>query len=104
MSEQRRCVIYELVPGAADEYARLHAQVPPAVRDALTAQGFSDYTIWTYGDIVVSTYTERPTDYVPTPEVQAELDAWSAALAPLFQRIVESDGELMTGRQVFRLE
>jgi hypothetical protein len=35
---------------------------------------------------------------------QAELDAWSAALAPLLQRIVESDGELMTGRQVFRLE
>ncbi|GAA2447441.1 hypothetical protein GCM10009857_09240 [Agromyces soli] len=97
-------MIYELVPGAAAEYARLHEAVPEAVRDALVAQGLSDYSIWVYGDLVVSSYRERATDWSPSPEVQRELDAWSARLAPLFLRVVEADGAPMAARRVFRLD
>lgn len=102
--EQRKCVIYELVPGAGVEYSRLHADVPRAVREALAAQGIGDYSIWVYGDLVVSTYVERPTRYVPEASVRRELDDWSARLAPLFRRIVDEDGAPLEGRPVFRLE
>ncbi len=90
--------------GAAAEYERLHAEVPEAVRSALAAQGVSDYSIWVYGDLVVSSYLERATDWSPSPGVQRELDAWSARLAPLFRRVVEADGTPMVARRVFRLD
>jgi L-rhamnose mutarotase len=95
--------IYELRPGAEDDYDRHHAAVWPEVVATLRAAGYEEYTIHRRGTLVISVVrrTAPAVAVEPSPEVQRRVDEWHELMAPLFAAVEDDAGELLYAEKIF---
>jgi Uncharacterized conserved protein len=101
---QRVGFVFELRPGRLEEYVRRHDEIWPEMTELLTRAGVSDYSIWSYGDILFGVLEADP-DW---PTVSAVLAAsevqsrWAEAMDDLIAWQLDEDGKLHLLREVFR--
>ncbi|MFI0424081.1 L-rhamnose mutarotase [Spongiactinospora sp. 9N601] len=50
---ERLCFLIELVPGSEAEYDRRHDEIWPEMRRAVSAAGYTNYTLFRRGSTVV---------------------------------------------------
>lgn len=95
--------LYELRPGAEEEYDRHHAAVWPEVVATLRAHGYHEYTIHRRGTLVVSVVRRStPGEQPEIPaEVQRRVDEWHELMAPLFAAVVDDAGDLLYAEKIF---
>jgi predicted dehydrogenase/L-rhamnose mutarotase len=51
-SSHRRGLVWRVKPGRAEEYARRHAEIWPALRELMLAHGARSFSIYLWGDVV----------------------------------------------------
>jgi L-rhamnose mutarotase len=84
---ERVCFMLRVRPDRLDEYKARHREVWPEMLDALSAAGWSNYSLFLRGDGLLVGYFETD-DY---ERAQAAIDAtdvntrWQADMAPFFE-------------------
>ena len=85
-SMQRLCFMIELTSGDEALYDQVHQAMSPELRDALSACGFDNYTIFRHGTTVVGYAECRPSiDTV----LQRQADLAAVELSPLRSIVVK---------------
>ena len=74
---EKKGIFFKLRAGAGAEYERHHANLPPAVGDALTRAGIRNYTIWREGDLLFAYYeTESDAKAAEVLSADAAFQDW----------------------------
>ena len=76
----RKAIYFRLKPGAADEYKRRHAQIPPEMSMVLTEAGYKNYSIWRVDNLLFSYFEiddeERASRVFAASEVYSRWRIW----------------------------
>ncbi len=101
---ERVCFVYELQPGAEEEYERRHREVPDELRRLLDEAGVSDYSIFRRESTLYCFLEARPS-WAVAQEVLSQSEVqhrWTDSLRHLFARIADEDGRPLLAHEVFR--
>lgn len=101
---ERVCFVYELKPGAEEEYEQRHLAVPDELRCLLDDAGISDYSIFRRGSMLYCFLKARPS-WASAEELLSRSDVqerWTESLRRLFACIVDEDGGPLLAHEVFR--
>ncbi|MEN8112884.1 MAG: L-rhamnose mutarotase [Actinomycetota bacterium] len=96
--------VFKLREGSLPEYVRRHDEIWAEMTELLTEAGISDYSIWSYGELLVGTLKADP-DW---GSVQAVLGAstvqarWAEAMDDLIEWQLDENGQLQMLPEVFR--
>jgi L-rhamnose mutarotase len=94
---RRVASVIGILPEHVAEYERLHADVWPAVVAQINASNISNYSIYRYGELLVSYFEYAGDDYEADMAAMAEdqeTRRWWAVCSPLQQPVAERvDGE-----------
>jgi L-rhamnose mutarotase len=103
---ERLCYVFELAPGQEEEYLRRHADVWPEVMEAITAAGFSNYSLFRRGREVYAYAECEPTIAAAMEKLEAtEINArWSAYIRSVMTRAVDEQGRLFTAEEIWHLD
>jgi L-rhamnose mutarotase len=102
----RFAFVFALKPGALQEYEARHQRIWPEMLDLLASVGIDDYSIYSYGDLLVGVL--KSTD--PWPVVQDKLGQssvqarWNDEMADLIDWQLDESGGLREVREVFRFD
>jgi len=86
---QRVCFILKVRPDRLAEYRERHARVWPEMREALTATGWHNYSLFSTDEGMVVGYLETD-DFEAAREAMARTDVnarWQAEMAPFFENL-----------------
>lgn len=103
MSE-RFAFVFKLREGALPEYRHRHDAIWPEMTKLLGDAGISDYSIWSYGDLLVGTLKAEP-DWAAARAVLAASPVqhrWAKAMADLIEWQLDESGDLRRLDEVFR--
>jgi L-rhamnose mutarotase len=103
---ERLCYVFELAPGQEEEYLRRHADVWPELIEAITAAGFSNYSLFRRGRDVYAYAECEPTIAAAMEQLEAtEINArWSAYIRSVMTRAVDEQGRLFTAEEIWHLD
>jgi L-rhamnose mutarotase len=103
---ERLCYVFELAPGQEEEYLRRHADVWPELIEAITAAGFSNYSLFRRGREVYAYAECEPTIATAMEKLEAtEINArWSAYIRAVMTRAVDEQGRLFTAEEIWHLD
>lgn len=103
---QRVCFILKVRPERLAEYRERHAEVWPEMREALSATGWRNYSLFCTEEGVVVGYLETE-DFEAARAAMARTDVnarWQAEMAPLFEDLQGRPDEGMVSLQeIFHL-
>ena len=104
---QRVCFILRVRPGKLEEYRRVHRDVWPEMREALSRRGWHNYSLFLRGDGTLVGYVETPDFEKAVAGMQDEpVNArWQAAVRDLFEELPAgaADTSMRPLEQVFYL-
>jgi L-rhamnose mutarotase len=103
---ERFCFTFELAAGMEDEYERRHATVWPELEAALKDAGFSNYSIFRQGTLMIGYVECEPTaDAAFAKLEEAEVTArWNDYIRDIMTRTVDDEGRLFAAREVWHLD
>ena len=90
---QRRCQVIKLRPEAREEYIRIHADVWPSVLAMIAACNIRNYSIYLYGDLLVSYFEYHGTDYeadMKNMAADSETQRWWKLTDPMQAQVSEA--------------
>ena len=93
---QRRCQVIKLRPEAREEYIRIHANVWPSVLAMIAASNIRNYSIYLYGDLLVSYFEYHGTDFdadMRRMGEDAETQRWWKLTDPMQAQVPEAGPE-----------
>lgn len=103
---QRVCFVLRVRPERLAEYEERHARVWPSMREALTAAGWHNYSLFSDGRGTVIGYLETD-DFDRARAAMAKTDVnalWQAEMAPLFEPMEgRADEEMVPLTEIFHL-
>ncbi len=105
MSE-RFAFVFKLREGALPEYVRRHDEIWPEMTDLLQAAGISDYSIWSYGELLFGVLKVSP-DWATAEHTLAASDVqrrWAEAMGDLIEWQLDDEERLHRLTEVFRHE
>lgn len=102
---ERACFVMHLYPGKEAEYQRRHDEIWPEMTEALTASGFTNYTLFRRGSTVyayLECVPDRATAFAAMggTEVNARWQEW---FGDVIERSTD-DGELIWADEVWHLD
>jgi L-rhamnose mutarotase len=103
---ERVFFIFELHPGALEEYQRRHDTIWPEMSRLLDEAGLFDYSIFSRGTMLYGCFKAEP-DWATASAVIRASDVqkrWEAYMADLIAWQLDENNQLQTGREVFRHE
>jgi L-rhamnose mutarotase len=103
---ERAFFTFELRPGTEQEYQRRHDEIWPEMVEALTASGWSNYTLFRRGTTVYA-YAECHPDRATAAAAMGATDVnkrWQVWFTDLIERITDDDGELIWADEVWHLD
>jgi L-rhamnose mutarotase len=102
---ERLCFLMHLKPGQEAEYERRHDEIWPAMRDAVSAAGYTNYSLFRRGSTVIG-YAECVPDVatvvatISATEVNAR---WGESFADIIESMTDENGELIRYDEVWHL-
>ncbi len=104
---QRVCFILKVKPEKVAEYRRVHADVWPEMREALSRRGWGNYSLFLRGDGTLVGYCETPDFAKAVAGMQEEpVNArWQAKVKDLFEDLPAgaADASMRPLEEVFHL-
>lgn len=105
---QRVCFLLKVREDRAEEYKKRHAEVWPEMREALSAAGWHNYSLFLRPDGLLVGYLETE-DFEAAQRAMAETDVnarWQAEMAPFFEDTggAAADESFNVLTEVFHLE
>ena len=89
----RRCQVIRLRPEAREEYIRIHAEVWPTVLATIATCHIRNYSIYLYGDLLISYFEYHGSDYEADMRKMAadpETQRWWKVTDPMQSRVAEA--------------
>jgi L-rhamnose mutarotase len=105
---QRVCFLLKVREDRAEEYKKRHAEVWPEMREALSAAGWHNYSLFLRPDGLLVGYLETE-DFEAAQRAMAETDVnarWQAEMAPFFESLdgARPDEAMKPLTEVFHLD
>lgn len=102
----RFAFVFGLKPGVLAEYEARHQRISPEMLELLGSVGVSDYSIYSYGDLLVGVLKSadpwtRVQEQLAVSKVQAR---WNEEMADLIDWQLDDAGQLHELREVFRFD
>ena len=102
---ERLCFFINLVPGMETEYERRHDEIWPEMRDAVSAAGYTNYTLFRRGTIVIG-YAECQPDAASVGAAMGgtEIAAkWNESFNGIIDSMTDAHGDLLRADEVWHL-
>jgi len=104
---QRICFVLKVRADRVEEYRSRHAQVWPAMRGALTAAGWHDYSLFLRQDGLLIGYLTCE-DFGAAKATMKSLEVntrWQAEMSPFFESLTaNADDEMQPLQEIFHLD
>jgi L-rhamnose mutarotase len=103
---ERLCFFIELHEGAEEEYERRHHEIWPEMRHAVSAAGYTNYTLFRRGLTVIG-YAECVPDVATVMGNMAKAEVtrrWNQSLEGVIRKLTDSEGNLVRASEVWHLE
>ncbi len=104
---ERVCFLLQVRPERLEEYKERHRRVWPEMRDALSATGWHNYSLFLRGDGLLVGYVETPS-FERAREGMAALavnERWQREMEPFFADLpVRPDEAMIRLEEVFHLD
>lgn len=103
---ERLCFFIELHEGAEEDYERRHDEIWPEMRDAVSAAGYTNYTLFRRGLTVIG-YAECVPDVATVLANMAKAEVtplWDKSLEAVIRRLTDDDGNLVRAAEVWHLD
>jgi L-rhamnose mutarotase len=102
---ERLCFFINLVPGTEAEYERRHDEIWPEMRDAVSAAGYTNYTLFRRGTTVIG-YAECQPDVASVGAAMggAEIAAkWNESFIGIIDSMTDANGDILRADEVWHL-
>lgn len=101
---ERVFFMFELHPGAVEEYKRRHDEIWPEMLELLDEAGIFDYSIFSSGTMLYGCFKAEPNwatanSVIRSSPVQRR---WEASMSDLIAWQLDENNQLRMGREVFR--
>lgn len=103
---ERLCFSFTIRPGTEDEYKRRHDAIWPELIDAITASGFTNYSLFRR-DLQVIAYAECRPDVASAFAALGAYDAnrrWSEWFEDIIDSLTDTDGNVHRADEVWHLD
>ena len=103
---ERLCFFIELHESAELEYERRHDEIWPEMQEAVSAAGYTNYTLFRR-DLTVVGYAECVPDVATVMRNMAEAAVtprWNGSLEGVIRQLTDSEGNLVRAAQVWHLD
>ena len=100
---ERKCFYIKLYEGKELEYDKRHAELWPEMAQALTECGWTNYSLFREGTLVVG-YVECIPDAATAQEKmgkQSIVPAWNNSFKDIIKYMTDAKGNLLTNREVW---
>jgi len=103
---QRICFQLRVKPSCVEQYRDKHRQVWPEMREALSASGWHNYTLFLDESGLLTGYLECDnfTDVLQKMAALEVNDRWQAEVADLFEGTERIDRRMLPVEEVFHLD
>lgn len=102
---ERLCFLIHLKPGQQAEYDRRHDEIWPDMRAAVARAGYTNYTLFRRGDLVVG-YAECVPDVAAVSARMGEEEVgarWTESFTDIIDTMTDDDGVLLRVDEVWHL-
>lgn len=102
---ERLCFSMNLVPGSEAEYERRHAEIWPEMREAVSEAGYTNYTLFRRGAMVIG-YAECVPDVATVAANIGVTDVaarWNKSFEGVIESMTDADGNLLRADEVWHL-
>ena len=102
---ERLCFFINLVPGMEQEFDRRHNEMWPEMRYAMSAAGYTNYTLFRRGTTVVG-YAECVPGVVSSGELMGATEIagrWNESFVGVIESMADTEGNLLRADEVWHL-
>lgn len=103
---ERLCFFIELHAGTEAEYERRHDEIWPEMREAVSAAGYTNYTLFRRGTTVIG-YAECVPDIASVMQKMGTFPVtarWNESMEGIIKTLIDSDGQLVRALEVWHLD
>ena len=103
---ERLCFLIELHEGAEEEYQRRHDEIWPEMVGAVSAAGYTNYTLFRRGSTVIG-YAECIPDIASVMQKMNAADVtprWNESLEGVIKTLTDESGNLLRAVEVWHLD
>jgi L-rhamnose mutarotase len=103
---ERLCFFIELHEGAEQEYEKRHAEIWPEMRDAVSAPGYTNYSLFRRGRTVVG-YAECVPDVATVMAKMSDAPVtarWNRSLEGVIRELTDDEGQLFRAAEVWHID
>ncbi len=102
---ERLCFFIYLVPGAEEEFDRRHREIWPEMTNAMSAAGYTNYTLFRRGTTVVGYAECVPSvrDAANVMGAQEIAKVWNGSFDGVIEAMTDAEGNLFRVDEVWHL-